>query len=451
MIRGSLFTMLGTVATSVFGYVYWMLAARLVPVADVGATSGIMSLVTGLALFTNVGVCGFVTERLPALEGRRAWVRLVGQAIWPTSAVTFLVTALVEGVLVLRALDPARRGLGAVVVASAAGLALTFLSILTVVLISARRAELAAVLDVVMGATKLLSLFGLIVRDDETALVRSWTVSLLVTCAIGALALLPRLGHGRLRRPVVSPSILSGLELRPVIGHQLTSVGGLMVPFLLPTIVIYRLDATRNAYFYATWMMGSAFFMISPSVETALFVEGVRDARRLAASLRRAIRLLAVLLPVPILVAVFGGQYLLLLFGPAYATKGAVLLAILAVAAVPDAITNLGSGVLRATGRLRWSASLNMAMGIVALGGAWVLLPVLGINGAGVAWITAQSLGSIPVIPLLGRLLLTRPHVDETDVTDRHSSPLARHATNRSAGTWIDRRRAHHSRRERPS
>jgi Na+-driven multidrug efflux pump len=39
-----------------------------------------------------------------------------------------------------------------------------------------------------------------------------------------------------------------------------------------------------------------------------------------------------------------------------------------------------------------------MAMAGITLGGAWLLLPALGIAGAGVAWIVAQTVGSAAVL-----------------------------------------------------
>jgi O-antigen/teichoic acid export membrane protein len=403
MIRSSVVTMGGTVVSAGLGYLYWLIVARLAVTAQVGYASSAMSLVTGLSLVTNLGVCGFVVERMPGLEGRRAWARTLKRTLWPTALLSFAVTAAVEIVVVLSAVDPAQRGLQAILVASAAALGLTFVEILTVVFISARRAELAVLLGAVVGVAKVASLavflFG---GAGVSSLLIGWAAAILLSCVVGALVLLPRAGLGRLGGPTLGR--WAHADLRSVLGHHLTSVGGLMVPYLLPTLVVYRLDATRNAYFYATWMFGSIFFMISPSVESALFVEGVRDRLRLAANTRRAFRLLGLLMPVPILLGVFGGRYLLRVFGGDYARNGSVLLAILAIAAVPDAVTNIGAGVLRATGRLRWSALLNVAMGVISLGGAWFALPVMGITGAGVAWLAAQSVGSLAVAPMLCRL-----------------------------------------------
>jgi Na+-driven multidrug efflux pump len=71
------------------------------------------------------------------------------------------------------------------------------------------------------------------------------------------------------------------------------------------------------------------------------------------------------------------------------------LLRLLVLSAVPDGVTNVYAAVLRVQGRFRMVAVLNVGIAVVALLGAWVLLPQLGIIGAGWAWIGAQLAGCL--------------------------------------------------------
>jgi hypothetical protein len=87
----------------------------------------------------------------------------------------------------------------------------------------------------------------------------------------------------------------------------------------------------------------------------------------------------------------------MLLFGPSYPEHGFTLLMILAISAVPDAITNIYVSVLRVRGRLRFAAVINLTMAVITLGLGWILLPILGIAGGGWAWLIAQSTGSLMV------------------------------------------------------
>jgi Na+-driven multidrug efflux pump len=51
--------------------------------------------------------------------------------------------------------------------------------------------------------------------------------------------------------------------------------------------------------------------------------------------------------------------------------------------------------VSRVHRRLRPPAALNCTMAALAIGGAWILTPRLGIVGVGWAWLGAQTLGAL--------------------------------------------------------
>lgn len=403
LLRASAYSIMATIVTAGLGYLYWMVATRLVSAEVVGYAAGATSLATGVALATNLGTSGYLVERLPRLEGTPRWRTVFGEAVGATLLVTAVVAVIAELLVAMNA----HGGLDSLLVAipsALAAVALTFTMLLESTFLSARKMHLSVVLGSVMGITKLASLgLALLLGLRLESLLVGWLISLLVSCAIGGLLIFRRLRFGRLWVTLRSPFLYR--EMPTLLGHHLTSLGGLMVPFLLPTLVVTRLGGESGGFFYTTWMLGSFFFMISPAISNSLFAEGARDLAQLSRKTRRALALVMLLLPVPVVVAVFAGKWLLLLFGPVYADNGRALLAVLAIAALPDAVSNLGVAVLRTVGRLRASAALNVGMGLISLGGAWVVMPHWGITGAGIAWLAAQTLGMLVSVPILVRVL----------------------------------------------
>jgi O-antigen/teichoic acid export membrane protein len=169
----------------------------------------------------------------------------------------------------------------------------------------------------------------------------------------------------------------------------------------LPVLVAQRLSPAENAYSSVTWMSAGFFFMASSAVATSLFAEGSHARRTLPDGVRAGAGIIATLLVPAILISALAGERLLAVFGAAYARHGASLLLVLAVAAIPDAITNLAVGVWRVQGRLTVAALLNVGMAGLSLMLAWLWLPHLGILGAGVAWLVGQSAGSVAVLVVL--------------------------------------------------
>ena len=172
-----------------------------------------------------------------------------------------------------------------------------------------------------------------------------------------------------------------------------------MTPLLLPILVVVRLGAGSNAYFYITWMIGSVFFMVSPSISQALFAESVRYDSGLRPTVVKAFRIASFLLIPAMVIMVAGGKLILAIFGQAYVSAGYVLLVLLAISAVPDAVSNVAVAVCRATNRLGYSASINLGILAVAVVSAWLLMPRFGLVGIGIGWLSAQVLGALACIP----------------------------------------------------
>jgi len=201
-------------------------------------------------------------------------------------------------------------------------------------------------------------------------------------------------------------------SVRRLVGQHLTSVGGAVTPLVLPVLVSLRLGVVQNAYFYITWMVGSAFFMVSPSVAQAVFAEGVRARANLSRLVGKALRVIGALLIPAVVVVVVAGRLVLRLFGPSYAAAGYGLLIVLAISALPDAVSNVAVVVCRVTLRLGYSSALNLGILVMTLGGAWFLMPRWGIAGAGAAWLGAQVVGAIASVPLYTQIRGARAQPD---------------------------------------
>lgn len=146
------------------------------------------------------------------------------------------------------------------------------------------------------------------------------------------------------------------------------------------------------------WMVGTVFFMISSTTGSSLFAEGSHDPHALRATVIASARFTAVLVAPAILVAAVLGHEILSVFGPAYSRHGYVLLLILAVSAIPDAVSNLYIPLLRVRNRLRSAAALTICMALFSVVVGWIVAPNLGLVGIGAAWGLGQTLGGVWVV-----------------------------------------------------
>ncbi|HTX27850.1 MAG TPA: hypothetical protein VME19_12615 [Streptosporangiaceae bacterium] len=427
LVRNSIFMMATTVATAGLGYLFWALAAHAFSKQEVGLGSAVISLCTTVALLTSLGPCATLIEQLPGSERSTAWTAALMRICLITAAVTVVVAAAI--VPVLRNFSQYRPFFGTapsallVVVGTAAW---TLVGLFGSAFIAARRAGRLLSIQTFVSASKVLLVFPFAaVGTSAAGLVGAWVASAMIGVNIGVIWLIPEMGLGRRlghqtrrrigaaldrrprlaiawrrraqhRRPAAPPSKAS---VQRMFGQHMTSVGGALTPLLLPTEVVLRLGATSNAYFYITWMVGAAFFMVSPSVAAALFAEGMRIGSELRDVTVRAIRAIALMLIPAMAVMIVGGRFVLGLFGASYGTAGYGLLVLLAVSALPDAVSNVAVAIFRVTNRLGYSTLLNLGILIATVAAAWVLMPSMGIAGAGAAWLGAQIIGAILSLP----------------------------------------------------
>lgn len=430
LVRNSFYMMATTVVTAGLGYIFWIITARMFTSAQIGIASAVISLCSTVALLTYLGAGAILIERLHTYERSRQWTAMLVRICVATSMATALVAAIAIPVFA-RAHDYGSffRTAGALVIAILGSALWTLVNLFGSAFVSARRAGGVLSVQALVSVVKLLLVVPAAALGLGAAgIVGAWVASAFIGVIVSALWFIPRLGLGR--RPPGSAShravgirrrsAASGTELqrptyrgvrrnraprsfssfvRRLVGQHLTTAGGALTPLVLPTLVVLRLGVTPNAYFYITWMLGSIFFMVSPALSNALFAESVRTRSSLRVVIAKAFRVTSFLLIPAIIVMIASGKIILGLFGRSYAAEGYDLLVVLAISAIPDAVSNIAVAVLQATHRLVYSATLNIGIMITTFCCAWLLMPSLGILGAGVGWITAQVLGAIASLP----------------------------------------------------
>jgi O-antigen/teichoic acid export membrane protein len=428
LIRNSLYLMASTVATAGLGYIFWVLAAHKFTSQEVGISSAVISLCSTVALLTYLGSSALLIERLPAAEHTSEWTSILVRVCLITAAVTAAATAVAVPLLLTshdyRLFFNSALPIFIAVVGAAAW---TLVNLFGAAFIAARRAGRLLSIQTLISTAKVFLVLPLAAAGaGAMGLVDAWVASAALGVGVGAIWLIPKMGLGHRpgpnvrRRTTVAPvfrprqhrrprhrrilALPSADSVRHWLGQHLTSAGGILIPLVLPVLVVLRLGVTQNAYFYITEMMGAAFFMVSPSVAQAVFAEGVRAHSDLRSVVTKALRIIAVLLAPPVVIMIVGGKFILGLFGAAYATAGYGLLILLAISAVPDAVSNVAVAVCRVTQRLAYSTALNLGIMVMTLAGAWILMPPLGITGVGVAWLGAQTIGAIASLPAYAQI-----------------------------------------------
>lgn len=400
LFRNSLFIMANTAVTSAFGYVFWLVAAHLCSAPVVGLTAAIISAITIAVMISWVGVGGTLIQSLPGQSTETGWSRTfwAGMATVVFFAVVLCAIALVflplftPKMSVLRGVNYAA-GFAIATVALAVGVTFDW------TYIAERRASNLLIRNSAAAAVKVIMVgfLGLAAGPAASSLLGAWATASVFGVGLGA-ALLVR--HRPVARPPgLSVLIRTALAFRSrVAGNQVIGMAAGLLPYVLSLLMTARLSASDNAYFFTAWSLAGLVLVVSPAVSESLFAEGVHRPDELDAMARSAFKIIgAILLPGLVAVLVLGG-ILLSAFGPAYADHGLGMVRIIALATIPQALTSVYVGVLRALGRLTTVALLSLAISLGTLAISWLLLPVIGISVVGWAYLAMQLCGCVYIV-----------------------------------------------------
>ncbi|MER6418828.1 hypothetical protein [Streptomyces sp. NPDC001137] len=175
---------------------------------------------------------------------------------------------------------------------------------------------------------------------------------------------------------------------------------------LVPLVVLDNLGAEESAFYSLAWNVAYVPYLIARNMGTSLLVESVRRPERLVDAGRRVLRHSGLLLAGITAVLVAAAPQILCLFGAEYSSQATTLLRLLALSALPNLLLSVAIDVARARRRLRWAVALQVAMCVLVLGLTHVLLPRMGVTGAGVAWLVTQCLIAVPLLLFRRRWLV---------------------------------------------
>lgn len=399
LFKNSGYIMAATMVNGGLGFAYWTVIARITNPHGVGLAAAIVAAFSLTSLLASFGIAQLMIQVLPTLRDDESWCAFVTVGlVIVTVFATFIgvVAGLILPYLSHNLVDLRHPGMLALF-ALGAGASTTGIG-LDAVFVASRRSDKMLYRNLVFSLSKgilLIAVLPLVGHVDSNTIVTTWVAGLVISLVLGTWYLIPRIradAHFSFRggvRPVLR-------WWRSMTGHQFANVGGILVPYVLPILVVIRMSTRANAYFYLTWSVGAIFFMVSPAISTALFAEGSQD-KGFAQNVKLSARLSAVVLGPAILITVCFSYQIMSIFGPQYAEHGSTLLVLLAFAAIPDAITNIAVSVLRVRRQLSSAALLNLSMAVIAVGLSWLLLPHFGILAPGIAWMAGQSAGSVAV------------------------------------------------------
>jgi O-antigen/teichoic acid export membrane protein len=389
LLRNAHLLTLSSLLTSLFGALYWTLAAHWYSAEDLGRNSAAVSAMMFLGGVGQLNLSNAMVRFMPSAGPRTG--QLAGRAYIVAATVTLLFTAVF--VALVPQLSPGLGflhtwGLGTWFVLATAGYAIFNLQ--DGALTGLRRADWVALENGLFAAEKIGFLAAFAALGTASGILASWMVGLAFSLALTNTFIFTR-AIPRHERAAPEPAADTS---RPTLGYVCADCVGAMCWLaavnLPPVIILNQLGAADSAYFALAWLVPFALYAFSTNMGYSLIVESARDVTRLD-EYRRVLRHAGRVLVLSVIVVLALAPWALRLFGTGYARHGTVALWLLALSALPNLLNTTVVALARTRRRMHIVVAVLAALAILVLGLTELLLPVFGITGAGAAWLIGQS------------------------------------------------------------
>ena len=275
--------------TSVFGFVYWIIAAREFSPQAVGYGSAAIS---AMMLLGTVGMFGLGTVLIGELPKRKDRGGLIAAALI-TSGLGSLVLGFAFPIVAagFGGHFPELSGTVTRLLIFAGGVGLTGISLVfdeATIGLMRGGVQLSRNLMMSLGKLAVLPVMAIALHDMfGVGLILAWILGTTMSLVLSAF-MLKRSGSRIFHRP--DWELLRGLG-KVAMAHNWLNLAIATPPKLIPVLVIIVVSPSANAAFYIAWMLASFLFMVPFHLSTVLFAIASASPELIAEKLRFVLRL----------------------------------------------------------------------------------------------------------------------------------------------------------------
>ncbi len=393
--RNSLYFILRTVLTSLLGFFFWLIVARLYSEIEVGYSSAIISAVNLLVMIALIGLSPALVRFLPASAKPR---ELINSAFTLVGLVGFVVTAIFLVGLPFWA--PGLKFITDNVIFT-----LTFLGTVVFatlsdlsngVFIAARRAVFTFIKDCTASLLKILCAVGFSISFHSFGITASWGISLGIGVTFALMLFIPKIHFDYKVWPTLNRGFIGKMWAYSG-ANYLASLLSSAPALIFPLLVLNLAGVRNNAYFYIAWMIANLLNAVPYSVAQSFFAESTNfpDNQTVMRNLKNSLKLVYRLVIPAAIVLLAASQWLLLAFGESYVNNALMLLRLLILASLFIGFTEVYISILKARDKLKELLIIRGLSSLIILVLGFLLVPVSGIVAIGYTLLGVQAVTAL--------------------------------------------------------
>jgi len=397
--KNSIYLMLSTGVMAVFGFFFWTINTRLYSAEQIGIGTTLISVMALISSFSLLGLGNSLIKYLPTSDKKNEKINTSFMFVGLTSifiSIFFLVFLKIFSTRLLFVREN--------IIFSLLFLLFTFFFSLNriseTVFIAYRLSKFVLIKNTISGITKLiLPIF--LVALGAYGIVVSMGIAMAIAFLVSLVFLILRFNY--LPKPIIDRIVVKKM-MKFSLGNYIAGfIGGLPV-MVLPMLITNSIGAKFSAYFYLDMMIANILYIIPMATSQSLFAEGSYSERDLRIQLKKAIKIISLLLFPAILITFLFGKYILLFFGKEYSSEGVIFLQILAISGIFLSINYIGNSIFYIKHRIKLMILVNFIGASIILSLS-IMLIHKNLLGIGVGWILGQGIISVIYLFFMKRFL----------------------------------------------
>ncbi len=388
----SMHIIMNNILSAALGFFFWFIAARLYSPSDVGIASTLISAMVMLGILSGTGFRIGLMRFMPgAVSGARMLNTCISVVVVVSSLLAGLFLALRDAIspALAEALESPLVATGFIIFAVSFSVSL----LIEGAFIAGRMAKYVLLKNVLANLVKIpLPVF--LIPLGAGGIFAGWGVATTMMLLVALLVFMPRVVGGYHPMPALDRRIL-GEMVRFSAGNHISGVLSAAPSLLMPVLITNRLSPEMAAYFYVSWMITNLLYMVPIGTSYSLLAEASADTKRTSHKVLKALRFMfAITLPGALAVVLLA-DHLLMLFGSSYTAEAGTLLRVLALSSIPMVLIRTYIALRNVQKRVSRVVGVNafLAAGIIST--AYLLMPVLGLSGVGLAWLITNSVAMV--------------------------------------------------------
>lgn len=392
--KNSVSIMLTAFATSGFGLIFWILAAKLYPIKDVGIATAMISSIIMLVILSGLGLDFSLVRFFPNYVDKSSALS--------TCIIITTIFALIFGIIFILGLDLWSQELCLL------------------------KSKIAVIYFIILAANSIQNLsqnaFIAMRRAEinfiESLILGSRVVILFPLASLGAIGILGAYGISFILANFIALGIFAKFNITPVIkidvrflkeishfsaGNYFSALLASIPNLIMPILVLNILGASETARYYIAFSIASLLSTIPTAISTSLFVEGSHGAP-LRKTFFKSILAASFILVLGVMLLEFFGSYLLGSIGGDY-IEGFKLLKLMALSSFLITPVLLYLSIKRVQKEINILIYISGLMSTLFLALSCQFMVWFGLIGIGYAQIISYGVGLMIIIFLTFRTL----------------------------------------------